>query len=165
MPRKRMLDDLMEAVTFAEAGETETARQMASEIFPEEAAGQAGRILAVSGASGFSPGMIEDSVGMAERLDYGLIALSVPPALARLAAKLGAGALQRGTRLSAEVFRAKAAERGVPFVHAVRSGDPEVAVTEISRQFRRIAFLLIERELAPRARFAAVSIPIFYLGT
>jgi hypothetical protein len=150
MPRKNVLDALLEAVTFAEAGETETARRLAAEIFPEETAGRrAGRILAVSGASGFSTGMIEDSLGMAERLDYGLIALSVPPALAQL---------------SAEQFRAKAAERGIPFVHATRTGDPEVAVAEISKQFKKIAFLLIESDLASRARFATVSLPIFYLG-
>lgn len=162
MSRKKTFDDLMEAVTFAEAGETETARKMASDLFPEGR--RAERILAVSGATGFSHGMVEDSLGMAERLEYGLIALSVPPALARLVGRLGAGAPDGGKWLSAETFRDRAAERGIPFVHAVRSGDPEKAVAEVSRRFRRIAFLLIEPDLAPRARFATVSIPIFTLG-
>ncbi len=162
MSRKKRFDDLWEAVTFAEAGETEVARRIASELFPAEPAGREERILAVSGGSGFSPGMIEKSLGMAERLDFGLIALSVPSAVARLVARLRAGR-ERGDRLPPEVFGARAAERGIPFLHAVRSGDPERAVAEARRRYRRIAFLLVEPDLAPRGRFAGVNLPVFYL--
>lgn len=163
MPRKKGFDDLWEAVTFAEAGETDVARRIAAEVFPEEAGRQGERILAVSGASGFSQRMVEDSLGMAERLRFGLVALSVPSAVARLVARLGGGR-EPGDRLPAEAFGARAAERGIPFVHAVRSGDPERAVAEARRRFRRIAFLLIEPDLAPRNRFTGVNVPIFYLA-
>ena len=162
MSRKQRLDDLWEAVTFAEAGETEVARRIAAEVFPVEAGRVGQRILAVSGAVGLSQRMVEDSLGMAERLDFGLVALSVPSAVARLVARLGAGR-ERGDRLPPEAFGARAAERGIPFVHAVRSGDLERAVAETRRRFRRIAFLLIEPELAPRARLAGVNVPIFCL--
>jgi hypothetical protein len=37
-------------------------------------------------------------------------------------------------------------------------------VAQVSRRFRRIAFLLIDPELAATARFSAVGIPIFYFG-
>jgi len=165
MSGKKRFDDLWEAVAFAEAGEMEVARRIAGEVFPDEAAAgrQGERILAVSGASGFSRRMIENSLGMAERLDFGLIALSVPSAIARLVARLGARRPEPGGWFPPEVFRARAAERGIPFVHAVRSGNPEKAVAEARRRFRRIAFLLIEPDLAPRARFAGVNIPIFFL--
>jgi hypothetical protein len=165
MSRKKTFDDLMEAITFAEAGETETARSMASEIFPDDLpAGQQGeRILAVGGASGFSRRMIEKSVGIAERLDYGLVALSVVPALAKLVARLGSRTREKSW-VTAEVFRATAAEREIPFVHTVRSGDPEKAVVEVRKRFRRIAFLLVEPDLTRKARFARVNVPIFYLA-
>ncbi len=162
MSSTRKFDDLWEAVTFAEAGEAEAARRIASDVFPG-VAGRSERILAVSGAPGFSQKMIEKSVGMAERLQYGLVALSVPSAMARLVANLGVRPGQ-GAWLPAEVFRARATEHGIPFVHAVRRGDPERAVEAARRKFRRIAFLLIEPELAPKARFAGVNIPIFYLA-
>lgn len=163
MSRKNKFDDLWEAVTFAEAGEADVARRLAAEVFPQEpASGRYGeRILAVSGASGFSRRMIEDSLGMAERLDYGLVALSVPSAIARLVAKLGPSSPAPGRWLPAEVFRDRAVERGIPFVHAVRGGDLEKAVDQARRRFRRIAFLLIEPDLASRARFAGVNVPIF----
>jgi hypothetical protein len=162
MPRKSKFDDLMEAITFAEAGETETARRIASDLFPATARQE--RILAVSGASGFSREMIEDSIGLAERLEYGIVALSVSPALSRLIAKLGARTREKAIGRSAEVFRARAAERGIPFVHTSRTGDPEKAVADVQRTFRRIAFLLLEPELTPKARFAGVNVPIFYLA-
>jgi hypothetical protein len=165
MPKKKRFDDLMEAITFAEAGETESARRIASEIFRHDVlAGREGeRILAVSGASGFSPRMIDDSVGMAERLHYGLIALSVVPALAKLVATLGGSAGMESARASADAFRARAAERGIPFVQTMRCCDPEKAVLDIRKTFRRIAFVVIEPDLALKARFAAVNVPIFYL--
>jgi hypothetical protein len=163
MARKKRFDDLMEAITFAEAGELDTARRLAQEIFPGDAA-RGEQILAVGGAAGFSERMIDDALGLAERLDYGLVALTVSPPLARLIARLGARRRGAGRRLSPEAFRARAEERAVPFVHTLRRGDPEKAIADVSRTFRRIAFLLVERDLTPRARFAGVDVPIFYLA-
>ncbi len=167
MSRKKRLDDLMEAITFAEVGEIDTARGIASRIFPDEQALQGERILAVSSAPGFSGKMVEHAIGMAERLDYGLVALTVPPALARLVARLRrrspGSASAKGGWLPPDVFRARAIERGIPFVHAVGSGDPEKAVAAARKRFRRIAFLLLEPELKSTAGFYAVNLPIFTL--
>jgi hypothetical protein len=160
MERKktRTLDALLEAVTFAEAGETETASRIAREIFPDHSAlGE--QILAVAGPSGFPARMVEDAFAVAERLRYGLVALTVSPSLASVVARLGRRRAHGG-RLSPEAFRARAAERGVPFVHAARRGDPEKAVADMSRRFRRIAFLLVEPALTARARFPDVDVPI-----
>jgi len=165
MSGKRLFDELMEAVAFAEAGETGAAGRIASRALRDRSAEepQGGRILAVSAAPDFSPRMVEGSVGMAERLRCGLVALSVPAALSRLAGRPGARA--PGTAwLSAEAFAARAAARGIPFVHSAQDGDPEEAVAEVRRRFRRIAFLMIDPDLTSEVRFAAVSIPIFSLA-
>jgi hypothetical protein len=163
MPRKSKFDELMEAVTFAEAGETETASRIASDLFPE-AAVRNGRILAVSGASGFSRAMIEDALGLAERLEFGIVALTISAALSRVVARLGVSGRDAAVARSVEAFRASAEKRGVPFAHTARTGDPDRAVADVQKTFRRIAFLLIEPELAPKARFASVNVPIFYLA-
>lgn len=168
MSSKKKFDDLMEAVTFAEVGEIDTARRIAVRIFPEAGAMRGERILAVSKAPEFSRAMVEHALGMAERLDFGLVALSVPPALARFVARLkgerpGRAGTGRRRGLSPEAFRDRAAERGIPFAHAVGTGDPEKAVAEVRRRFRRIAFLLLEPDLSPRSRFAALNLPVFYL--
>lgn len=160
--KKNLFDELMEAVTFAEAGELGTAQAIASEIFSEASQGGRGRILAVSRGPGFTEAMIEKALGLASRLDCGLVALSVPPSGTRLA-----GLLRRHrnrdapSECSADVFRARAAERRVPFAHAVQPGDPEEVVAEVSRRLRRVAFLLIDAAQLPKARFVSVHVPIF----
>ncbi len=162
MSRKSKLESLMEAIAFAEVGEMETAQGIATEVFREGTAPHEERILAVGRTAGFSRRMIEHSVGMAERMGYGLVALSVSPTVARLVARFR-GRPVKGEWLPPAEFRARALERGVPFVHAVGKGDPEKAVMAITRRFRRISFLLVEPELAPRGGFAAVPVPIFYV--
>ncbi len=163
MSKKRKLDDLMEAITFAEAGETETARQLAEQVFPDEtAAPPYERILAVGGASGFSPRMIDNALAMAERRRYGVVALTVGPALSGLAARLRGRRRDRAAR-SVEAFAARAAERKIPFVHTARSGEPEQAIADVRKRYRRIAFLVIEPDLTPRSRFSALEIPICYV--
>ncbi len=161
MSRKKRIDDLMEAITFAEAGEIDHARELASELFPEPSAAGA-RILAVSGAGGFPRRMVEDSLGMAQRLGYGIVALTVSPAMAKLLGRLRRG--RRGDdRVAPDAYGARAAELGIPFVHAARAGDPERAVAQVARSYRRIAFLLVDPALAAKQRFARVDVPIFYV--
>jgi hypothetical protein len=163
MARKSKLDDLMEAITFAEVGEIDTASGIASEIFREKTAPEEQRILTVSRAPGFSPKLVEHALSMAERMGYGLVALTVPPAVTRLFSRLRGASSGKGRWLPPDAFRARAAERGVPFVHAAARGDPETAVVAVTRRFRRIAFLLVEPDLAPRQRFRTVAVPVFYL--
>jgi hypothetical protein len=166
MSGKRLFDELMEAVAFAEAGETGAAGRIASRALRDRSAGEppGGRILAVSAASVFSPRMVEGAVGMAERLRCGLVALTLPAALSRLTGRLGPRAPERSAWLSAEAFAARAAARGIPFVHAAQDCAPEEAVADARRRFRRIAFLVIDPALTPPARFATVSIPVLSLA-
>jgi len=160
MSGKKRIDELMEAITFAEAGEIDHARDLASELFPEPST--APRILAVAGARGFPRRMVEDSLSMAQRLGYGIVALTVSPAMAKLLARLERRR-SGDDRLGPDAYRARAAELGVPFAHAARGGDPERAVAQVARSYRRIAFLLVDPALAAKQRFARVDVPIFYV--
>jgi hypothetical protein len=105
--------------------------------------------------------MIDQAIVVAERLGFGVVALSVP-AVARMFARLRGRKAERAC-LPAEVFRAAAAERGIPFAHAVWRGDPQKAVAEARRRFRRIAFLLVEPARAREPHLAGVDLPVFYV--
>lgn len=157
MARKNMFDEIMEAVTFAEAGETERASAIAAEVFDTEASRKVGRILALSHAPGFSPAMVDQAIALADRLHYGVLAVSVPRGLW---GALRPGAI-RNELHTPEMFRTRAAERKIPFAHDRRSGDPERIVVELTRRIHRIAFLLIDPRQLPRARFSSVGLPIF----
>jgi hypothetical protein len=154
MSWKRLFDDLMEAATFAEADLPDAARVLATRIFPDAGEQRTSRILAVGTAAGFSAAMVERSVAMAERLEYGLVAMT--------AGSVPACGRPSGPRpLEGAAFGAKAAERGVPFSHVAWLGDPAEGVAEAARNLRRIAFLLVEADLASRVRIAPGGIPIF----
>jgi len=160
MAWKRRFDDLMEAATLAEADLPDEARAIASRLFPKAPRRQpAGRILAV-GASGFSPAMVERSVAMAERLDYGVVAMTTG---ADPAGPAAGGRLSRPRDLASVAFGARAAERGVPFIHLAWLGDPALGVAEAARRFSRIAFLLVESDLALRVPTAPGGLRVFCL--
>lgn len=161
-PKKSLFDDLMEAVTFAEAGEAEHARELAAEAFGLD---RAGHILAISPAPRFSTELVEAALGVAERLRYGLVALSVPPGARGLVTLLGGRHQGAPTEwCSPEEFRDRAARRGIPLLLAARSGAPEEAAAELSRRVRRIAFLLVDPRQLQADRFDALGLPVFALG-
>jgi len=154
MSWKSLFDDLMEAATFAEENQPHAARAIATRIFPEERGPRtAGRILAVSAGAGFSPAMVERSLAMAARLDYGLVAMTTGEARR----------LSRRRDLTGRAFGERAAERGVPFSHVAWPGDAADGVVEAARRLRRVAFLLVESEIAPRLSAVRLGIPLFRL--
>lgn len=156
MSFKRLFDEIMEAATFAEADHPD-ARAIASRIFPgERGSGTASRILAVAGADGFSPAMVERSLALAARLGCGLVAMTAGgehPARRR----------PRRRELTGPAFGDQAADRGIPFSYVAWPGDPAQGVAEATRRLRRIAFLFVEAELAPRLAGARLGIPWFRL--
>jgi hypothetical protein len=83
--------------------------------------------------------------------------------MSKLMAKLGRRPA-RGAWLAPAEFRAQAEARGVPFAHLACGGDPEAAVADASRRFRRIAFVVVDPGLAAKQRFARVDLPIYYLA-
>ncbi|MBI5140580.1 MAG: hypothetical protein HZA20_00105 [Nitrospirae bacterium] len=191
--KSNKFEDLMTAVAFAEAGDTDTARGLVGDAFNgrsltaadameaaafaeegladharrivAERRGANGRLLVITGDEGFNESIIEHAIGMAERMNYGIAAMSITPSGKGLRSLVGGASANRNDAESArEAFRKKAEERNIPFSYVEKSGDLEKALREIMREFRRIAFIMARQGRGFAKSLARASIPVFYLA-
>jgi len=154
-------DRTEEAIVFAEAGVHEYARDLLKRDDNEKK-----KILVVGGEEGFSKKLIHYAVGMAERMDYEIVALNVIPAGNRLFSLLNEKVrkeLGERTEKEAEPFRKKAEEKNILFSHNVKFGDFDRSIKEVHREFKRISFVLTEPEHVTERSPAKAGIPVFCL--
>lgn len=140
-----------EAVSMAEAGEADLAREILGEFHAEHR-----KILVLAGADGVPAAMVTYSVNLAERLGFDLVLLSVFPPRHRAAdcrARAEAGA---------EGLFAEAAARGVRCAHIIRQGGRDEVLSAVSMELRRVEFVISRRAEAER-RQAALMVPEFSL--
>ncbi|MBI5520643.1 MAG: hypothetical protein HY916_11375 [Desulfovibrio sp.] len=137
------------ALSMAEAGEGDLARQILGEFHAEHR-----KILVLAQAGGVPQALAEYSVSLAERLGFDLVLLSVHEP-ARNAAAFHAAA-HRG----AESLFAYAARHGVACAHIVRAGRRDEALNAVSMELRRVEFVITDR-LESERRQAALLVPEF----
>jgi hypothetical protein len=145
----KKMEQVQEAVAFAEAGELESARRLLHEEVTEE---PPGRLLVIGRESTFSRGVIDYSLEMAKRMSYDILALNTTP-LSSETFKIFSSShkqLCRDFRALAEEnvqeFRKEAEGLGVPFAHVVRFVDRDHAVEEINHEFKDIEFVVSDAE-------------------
>jgi nucleotide-binding universal stress UspA family protein len=155
-------EQAMMAVSFAEAGAPEQARQMVR---------QRGRrkILVVTEADAFTEQVMEYATSLAERLGYELIAVNVGGAAPDKAASgyhqhLQAEFEQRAASAFA-VLQHKAAARNIPATHVVKFGDVGRAVADINREYRRVELMFTDSRSREEEVAARVNLPVFSLKT
>ena len=150
-----------EAIVFAEAGEYEYAREILKRDDNEKK-----KILVVGGEEGFSKKLVHYALGMAERMDYEIVALNVIPAGNRLFSLLNEKVreeLRERTAKEADDFRKKADEKGILFSHNVRFGDFDKSIKDANKDFKRISVVLTEPEHVADRSPAKAGIPVFCL--
>jgi hypothetical protein len=145
----KKMEQVQEAVAFAEAGELESARRLLHEEVTEE---PPGRLLVIGRESTFSREVIDYSLEMAKRMSYDILALNTTP-LSSETFKIFSSShkqLCRDFRALAEEnvqeFRKEAEGLGVPFAHVVRFVDRDHAVEEINHEFKDIEFVVSDAE-------------------
>ena len=145
----KKMEQMQEAVAFAEAGELESARRLLHEEATEELPG---RLLVIGRESTFSSEVINYSLEMAKRMSYDILALNTTP-LSSETFKIFSSShkqLCRDFRALAEEnvqeFRKEAEGLGVPFAHVVRFVDRDHAVEEINHEFKDIEFVVSDAE-------------------
>lgn len=157
-----ILDKMSEAVTFAEAGEHAYAMELISKKESEQQ-----KILVVGGDDAFSETLINYATGMAGRMNYEIVALSVIPVGKRILNLLNekkvAAELKTQTNQMAEAFRARSEEKKIPFTHIVKFGPFDRVVKETHKEVKRISFVLAEPDQISDG--TAGSIPVFCLAS
>jgi hypothetical protein len=145
---KRM-EQVQEAVAFAEAGELESARRLLHEEATEELPG---RLLVIGRESTFSSEVINYSLEMAKRMSYDILALNTTP-LSSETFKIFSSShkqLCRDFRALAQEnvkeFRKEAERLSVPFVHVVKFIERDQAIEEINHEFKDIEFVVSDAE-------------------
>ncbi len=141
------MDKYQEAITFAEAGETEHALTAVTEQREEETPMQ---LLVVGRESAFSKEIVEYALEMAQRMSYEILALNTAP-LSCETFKLFSN--QRShlceefksmSEQNAALFQQAAAEKGIPFDHIVMFSEADEALQDITKDNKNIAFVVSE---------------------
>jgi hypothetical protein len=136
-----------EAITFAEAGESEYAMETMAEPREEQAPT---KLLVMGNESAFSTEIIDYALEMAQRMSYEILALNTAP-LSCETFKLFSSSrdqvceeFKSMSEKNAGLFQELAAEKRIPFNHIVMFSKPEEALESITREHKDIAFVVSE---------------------
>ena len=141
------MDKYQEAITFAEAGESDYAMETMAEHREEQ---EPTRLLVMGRESDFSKEIIDYALEMAQRMSYEILALNTAP-LSCETFKLFSSSrnqvceeFKSMSEKSAGLFQEAAAEKGIPFDHVVMFSEPEEALESINKEHKDIAFVVSE---------------------
>ncbi len=141
------MDKYQEAITFAEAGESDYAMETMAEQREEQ---EPTRLLVMGRESDFSKEIIDYALEMAQRMSYEILALNTAP-LSCETFKLFSSSrnqvceeFKSMSEKSAGLFQEAAAEKGIPFDHVVMFSEPEEALESINKEHKDIAFVVSE---------------------
>jgi len=141
------MDKYQEAITFAEAGEAEHAMAAMAEQTEEQ---QTMQLLVAGRESTFSKEIIDYALDMAQRMSYDILALNTAP-LSCETFKLFSSSrnqiceeFKSMSEKNAAMFQQAAAEKGIAFDHIVMFSEADVALQEVTRNNKNIAFVVSE---------------------
>ena len=141
------VDKYHEAITFAEAGESEYAVETMAEHKKTQAPT---KLLVMGRESDFSKEIVDYALEMAQRMSYEILALNTAPLSCETFKLFSSSRNQvceefsEMSKKNAGLFQKAAAEKGIPFHHIVMFSEPEEALQSITREHKDIAFVVSE---------------------
>jgi hypothetical protein len=141
------MDKYQEAITFAQAGESEYAMETMVDKREDQSPT---KLLVMGRESTFSKEIIDYALEMAQRMSYEILALNTAP-LSCETFKLFSSShnqvcqeFKNMCEKNARLFQEAASEKGIPFDHVVMFSEPEEALESINREYKEIAFVVSE---------------------
>lgn len=141
------MDKYQEAITFAEAGESEYAMETMAEQSEEKVPA---KLLVMGRESSFSKEIINYSLEMAQRMSYEILALNTAPLSCETFKLFSSsrnevcGEFKKMSQKNAGLFQTAASEKGIPFDHVVMFSEPDEALEAITKENKDIAFVVSE---------------------
>ena len=143
------MDQYQEAITFAEAGESEHAREVL-QVQPESK--ETEKLLVVGQEGTFSRDMIDYALDMAKRMSYEIVALNTAP-LSCDTFKLFASSRDQLcmdfkdlSAKNADIFQKEADRKGIPFTHVVKFSEVDEAIESVCKELGEVAFVVSESQ-------------------
>lgn len=141
------MDKYQEAITFAQAGESDYAVETMAEQREEQ---EPTRLLVMGRESDFSKEIVDYALDMAKRMSYEILALNTAP-LSCETFKLFSSSrnqvceeFKSMSEKNAGLFQEAASEKGIPFDHVVMFSEPDEALNIVTREHKDIAFVVSE---------------------
>ena len=142
------VDQYQEAITFAEAGESEHAREVL-QVQPESQ--ETHKLLVVGQEGTFSRDMIDYALDMAKRMSYEIVALNTAPfscdsfkLFASSRDQLCADFNELATK-NADIFQKEAVREGISFSHVIKFSEIDEAIESMPPERKKV-FLLSRYE-------------------
>ncbi|MBW1752450.1 MAG: hypothetical protein JRI92_04725 [Deltaproteobacteria bacterium] len=139
------MDQYQEAITFAEAGESEHAREVLQEQ-PETM--ETAKLIVVGQEGTFSQEMIDYALDMAKRMSYEIVALNTAPfscdtfkLFASSRDQLCTDFKELSTK-NADVFQKEAVREGISFSHVIKFSEIDEAIESVCKEFGEVAFVV-----------------------
>jgi hypothetical protein len=143
------MNQYQEAITFAEAGRQEDAREIIQET---KAAEGPKKLVVVGKESIFSKEIIDYAIDMAERMSYEIVALNTAP-LSCDTFKLFSESreklctdFQALAEQNVQPFEQEAEKRGISFTHLVKYTDSNEVLAELRKEIGEFEFVVSEEE-------------------
>ena len=143
------IDRYQEAITYAEAGQTNHAQRVVRE---KENPQSAGKLLVVGRESNFNKEVVDYALDMAQRLSYEILALNTAPLSCETFSLLPAERskvcqeFRSLTEKNIRHFQQEAQKRAIPFKHVIKFSEKDQALAEITREFSDIEFVVSDTE-------------------
>lgn len=141
------MEKYQEAITFAEAGESEFAMETMA-VQQEEPA--RATLLVMGRESTFSKEIIDYALEMAQRMSYDILALNTAPLSCETFKLLSSSRNQiceefkDMSEKNAAIFQEAAAVKEIPFEHIVMFSESDEALESITKKRKDIAFVVSE---------------------
>ena len=143
------VDQYQEAITFAEAGESEHAM----ELMQEQPESQETHKLLVVGQDGtFSQEMIDYALDMAKRMSYEIVALSTAPFACGTIQLFSSSRdqlcadFEKLSTKNADLFQKEAAREGISFSHVIKFSEIDEAIESVCKEYGEVAFVVSESQ-------------------